>query len=104
YAGDPRLLSFPATFPRLAALEREHGSVLKGLGHAARRRRAEAKARGEADNRPGRIWSFREGLGLLIESLRDRLGSRLLTGVGVRRVARADGGGPGWVVSAEGRD
>src|SRR5262249_539997 len=56
------------------------------------------------DSRPGRIWSFREGLRLLIEALRDRLGGRLVTGVGVRRVARAEGGRPGWVVAAEGRD
>jgi protoporphyrinogen/coproporphyrinogen III oxidase len=104
YAGDPELLSLPATFPRLAALEREHGSVLKGLGRSARQRRAEARARGEPYQRPGRIWSFREGLRILIEALRDRLGGRLLTGLDVRRVARAEGGRPGWVVSAEGKD
>jgi oxygen-dependent protoporphyrinogen oxidase len=105
YAGDPTLLSIRATFPRLATLEREHGSVLKGMARAARQRRAEAKARGEAYQRPGRMWSFREGLRLLIEALRDRLGNRLLTGVDVRRVTRAAGeGAPGWVVEAGGQD
>ncbi len=103
YAGDPTLLSVRATFPRLATLEREHGSVLKGLARAARQRRAEARARGEAYQRPGRMWSFREGMRLLIETLRERLGRRLLTGVDARRVIRAEGT-PDWVVEAEGKD
>src|SRR5262249_23103054 len=42
YAGDPRLLSLPACFPRLAAFEREHGSVAKGFAAAARQRRLNA--------------------------------------------------------------
>jgi oxygen-dependent protoporphyrinogen oxidase len=104
YAGDPALLSVQATFPRLAALEREHGSVLKGLARAARQRRAEARARGEPYQRPGRMWSFREGLRLLIEALRDRLGERLVLGAEVRSVRRATGEAQGWVVAADGKD
>src|SRR5262249_41338407 len=104
YAGDPALLSVQATFPRLAALEREHGSVLKGLARAARQRRAEARARGEPYQRPGRLWSFREGLRLLIESLSARLGERLVLGVEVRSVRRPAGGEREWVVAAEGKD
>ncbi len=34
HAGDPKLLSVQAAFPRLEALEREHGSVLRGMGAA----------------------------------------------------------------------
>src|SRR5205823_3560888 len=104
YAGDPALLSLQATFPRLATLEREHGSVLKGLAATARQRRAEARARGEAYQRPGRMWSFREGLRLLIEALCDRRGERLLLGAEARSVRRAAGEGQGWVVSGEGKD
>jgi oxygen-dependent protoporphyrinogen oxidase len=102
YAGDPALLSINATFPRLAALERTHGSVIKGLAKEARQRRAEAKARGEAYQRPGRMWSFREGLRLLIEALREQLGDRLVLGVEVRSVRRGEGAG--WVITAEGKD
>jgi oxygen-dependent protoporphyrinogen oxidase len=105
HAGDPKLLSIRATFPRIAALEREHGSVLKGLARAARQRRAQAKARGEEYQRPGKMWSFREGLRLLIETLQERLARTPLYGVDVRRVARGSGDGPPtWVVSADGRD
>src|SRR5262249_53960674 len=34
HAGDPRLLSVRAAFPRLAAFEREHGSVQRGMAAA----------------------------------------------------------------------
>ena len=36
HAGDPTLLSVKAAFPRLAAMEREHGSVSKGFAAARR--------------------------------------------------------------------
>src|SRR5262249_20045397 len=55
YAGDPHLLSMPAAFPRLARLEEEYGSVLKGLARSARQRRAEAAARGETAPQPGPV-------------------------------------------------
>src|SRR5712692_3461635 len=47
YAGDPSLLSVQATFPLVAQLEARYGSVMKGLAKTARRRCAEAAARGE---------------------------------------------------------
>jgi oxygen-dependent protoporphyrinogen oxidase len=89
HAGDPRLLSIRAAFPRLAALEREHGSVIKGLGRAAKQRRAEAKARGEAYQRPGKMWSFQGGLRLLVETLAGQLQQPPVYGVDVRRLSVA---------------
>ncbi|HWG41967.1 MAG TPA: protoporphyrinogen oxidase [Gemmataceae bacterium] len=101
YAGDPKLMSVQAAFPRLAALERDHGSVLRGMARSARQRRAEAAARGEPPS-SGRMWSFREGLGLLIDRLRERLHSPPLTGVTVRTVRRLTDNG--WRVQSDGRD
>ena len=96
HAGDPALLSVRAAFPRLAAMEREQGSVTKGFAAARRKRRAEGTARA------GRMWSFREGLGFLIETLRGRLRTPPAVGVNVRSVRRAPEGG--WRVHADGRD
>ena len=90
YAGDPALLSLPACFPRIAALEREYGSILKGLGKTARQRRLEAAQRGEAYRRPG-MWSLRDGLRLLVEALRDRLKMPPICGVQVRCDGKAWG-------------
>jgi oxygen-dependent protoporphyrinogen oxidase len=98
YAGDPELLSVAAAFPRLAQFECEHGSVMRGMAAASRERRREAKARGRPSHAP-QLWSFREGLGVLVDTLRDRLGKSLLNGIAVRRLEQS---GNRWIVHADG--
>jgi oxygen-dependent protoporphyrinogen oxidase len=105
YAGDSRELSVRAAFPRLAALERDYGSVLGGLAKTARQRKAEAAARGQPAKRTGQMWSFREGLGLLIATLRDRLRRPPVVGVTACQVRRTAPEGPNpWEVRGEGQD
>jgi oxygen-dependent protoporphyrinogen oxidase len=105
YAGDPRLLSLPACFPRLAALEREYGSLLKGFAQSARRRRRDAAVKGEKQQRSGRMWSFREGLRLLIETLACSLEHPPIYGAGARRIERqGDPVHPTWIVRGAGDD
>jgi protoporphyrinogen/coproporphyrinogen III oxidase len=105
HAGDPRLLSIQAAFPRIAALEREFGSVIKGLGQTAKIRRAEAKARGEPYKRPGKMWSLPDGLRLLVETLAAKLGKQPLYGVDIQRVASIpDSNGPHWVAFGLGQE
>jgi oxygen-dependent protoporphyrinogen oxidase len=99
YAGDPQRLSVAACFPRLVEFERLHGSVLKGMAHAARQRRYTAHQRGESDARPA-MRSFREGLRLLIETLSEKLARPPLLGTPARRVRPQDGT-PRWVVEGE---
>jgi oxygen-dependent protoporphyrinogen oxidase len=101
FAGDPQLLSLPACFPRLAKFEREAGSVLRGMSRAARERRTQAKARGEPPPKPGRLWSFRGGLRVLVETLSERLKQRPTLGVHVKRLSR-DGGS--WILQGEGQE
>jgi oxygen-dependent protoporphyrinogen oxidase len=103
HAGDPKLLSLRATFPRLAELEERYGSVLKGFAAAAKGRRAEAKARGEVYQRPGKMWSFRDGLQALIDGLRAALRHPPLLGAAARRIERQQGR-PAWAVRGEGND
>jgi oxygen-dependent protoporphyrinogen oxidase len=95
HAGDPKLLSVAAALPRLAELEREHGSVLRGMSRSARRR-------GEPPSPPRRMWSFREGLKLLIDALAAQLRFVPLTGVSVRTVRRVPDGS--WRVQSDGRE
>lgn len=95
HAGDPKLLSVRAAFPRLVALEQQYGSVLKGLSAAAKQRRREGAAR------PGQLWSFRDGLRVLIETLSTRLRRAPLLGVTIRRIERA---GDRWMIHGEGQD
>ncbi len=91
HAGDPNLLSVRAAFPRLAAFEREHGSVQRGMAAARKRRRADAAAAGVPPPGPPKLWSFREGLGLLTGTLRDRLRVPPLTGTWVRSLRYVGG-------------
>lgn len=105
FAGDPRLLSLPACFPRIAALERDFGSVLRGIGKTARQRRREARARGEAYQRGGRMWSFREGTRLLVEALAEQLSCPPKYGVSVRKIEKvAEPARPHWLVHGEGKE
>jgi protoporphyrinogen/coproporphyrinogen III oxidase len=101
YAGDPQLLSLPASFPRLATLEREYGSVTRGFIHSRRRQRAEATAQGKPAQRTGQMWSFREGLSVLTETLRARLCHPPVVGVDVRAVRRTE---MGWQAQGDGKE
>jgi oxygen-dependent protoporphyrinogen oxidase len=81
YAGDAAALSVQAALPRLAEMERQHGSVLRA---------ALAERRG-----PGRMLSFPDGLEELPRALAARLGDRRRTG----RATGIERAGPGWRVT-----
>jgi oxygen-dependent protoporphyrinogen oxidase len=102
WAGDPAKLSVRAAFPRLAAMERDHGSVTRGFAAARRQRNAAAAAKGETPKPAARMWSFREGLHLLIEALSARLRRPAATGAAARSFRPAGSGG--WLLRCEGTD
>jgi oxygen-dependent protoporphyrinogen oxidase len=106
-AGDPKLLSMPASFPRIAGFERDFGSVSAGMKHAARERRAreaqqeEPPSANSTPKRAGRMWSFQGGLHILSEGVADHLRRQPITGVSIRRVSRTE---EGYLVEGDGRD
>lgn len=63
YAGDPERLSLASALPRLAELERQHGSLIRGL----------LAGRGSAGP-GGKMLSFRRGLSALPERLAAEIG------------------------------
>ncbi len=77
FAGDSRKLSLAATFPKMAAMEAEHGSLTRAL--LAKRR--EAKRSGRRAGGPagpgGTLTTFAGGMERLPASLAARLGGRL---------------------------
>jgi oxygen-dependent protoporphyrinogen oxidase len=101
HGGDPEKLSVRSAFPRLPLFERQAGSVVRGFMRAAKERRREAEAAGRPNPGPRRLWSFRDGLRVMVEAAVAALGGAVHLGVGVRRVERAGGG---WVVRGGGRD
>lgn len=85
FAGDAEQLSLESTFPRLLALEREYGSVLRGLWSA--RSREEGGGPAEAG-----FLTLSGGLEQLARALALSLGPALRVGCPVNAV-RKDGGG-----------
>ncbi len=92
YAGDPKLLSLPACFPRMAELERAYGSVIKGFAKSAKLRRAEAKAKGIPYERGGKMRSFHGGLRVLVEAIVSKLKQPPLYGVNIRTILPSSAG------------
>ncbi|MBI4587076.1 MAG: protoporphyrinogen oxidase [Planctomycetes bacterium] len=97
HAGDVERLSLPSAFPRIAELEANYGSLVKGMIRLRRERKARQRAEGKSapesspekepekspENAPGpagpggRFWSFAGGLEELVEMLKAKLGERV---------------------------
>lgn len=88
YAGDPRKLSVREGFPKLHALEQEHGSLLRG---------ALAK-RNTSGGPKGRMFSFVEGLAELPEAIARSLGEAVWLGARARKIRPH---GRGWTLEVE---
>jgi oxygen-dependent protoporphyrinogen oxidase len=71
YTANPATLSIGATLPRFVEMERQHGSLIRGLQAAAKTR--DAQARGTSGARWSLFLSFREGMATLVETLAARL-------------------------------
>lgn len=119
YAGDVERLSLHGALPRMAALEREHGGLIRGMIALARarrraRRRGETPAGGGPAGPGGTLHTFAQGAGELTAALAGACGAEIRCGcraVSVRRagagyavaVAEGEHGPPGGRDTAPGR-
>lgn len=90
FAGDSRQLSLAATFPRMAAMEAEHGSLTRALFASMRRARREGGRSAGPSGPGGTLTSFLRGMQALPDAVADRLGSRLRLGCPVRALNHGD--------------
>lgn len=88
YAGDPARLSVRHAFPKLYALEQEHGSLIRGA----------MKRRNTSGGPKGRIFSFKNGLSELPGALADALGVAVHLRTEVKAVRRTE---HGWEIICE---
>ena len=92
FAGDSTKLSLAATFPKMHAMESEHGSLTRALIAKMR----EAKKGGRKSTGPsgpgGTLHTFAEGMEQLPRQLADRLGDRLQLTTAVDRLTRSGDG------------
>jgi oxygen-dependent protoporphyrinogen oxidase len=77
YAGDAAALSMPAAFPRLATMERAHGSLTRALLATRRAARRAGRQAGGPGGPSGRLTSFAGGMGDVIHALARALGDRV---------------------------
>ncbi len=101
YTADPWMLSVRATMPRFVAMEREHGSLIRGLRAAARERGAVAP--GISGARFSLFASMRNGMGALADTLAARIGESLRLGAAVEALERGPRGEvPPWTLRIAG--
>ncbi len=84
YAGDAKQLSLAHCFPRMADMEREHGSLFRAM-------RALKKGGKAAMGPGGTLHSLRRGMGSVPEAAAERLGGRLHLDTAVTAVQREGG-------------
>ena len=91
YAGNPEQLSVQAAFPKLYALEKNYGGLIKGqiLGVQERKKRAE-KAKDRS-----RLFSYKNGMQTLPDAIGKILGSRVRVNARVETIASVSENGTG---------
>lgn len=104
FAGDLDRLSLPAAFPKMVEMEREHGGLFKAM--KARRKQIAARAQEQGTEKAGPagpggvLYSFDEGMQVLVDALARELGPSLRCGEAVRELAAEPGGG--WRLGLDG--
>ncbi len=89
YAGRPEELEIRSVFPKIHALEREHGSLIRGMIRGAKERKAR-EASGDVARDRARLFSFPEGLEELPRAIAVELGERAEAGTRVLEIHRDD--------------
>lgn len=87
YAGDIVKLSMRSSFPKFWAMEREHGSLIKG----AIRAKKNAPRTTDTQKQPG-IFSFNDGLQTLIDALKHKLEGAIVEGFPVTHIEKSKHG------------
>ena len=99
YAGDVEALSMKSCFPRMAALEEEYGSLVKGM---MRRGKKKSSGEGKTSLFSATLHSFEEGLGTLSGALAGELGENIEYGLGAESISPC---AEGWRVTfSDGRE
>ena len=87
YLSDADEMSVQVSFDRFAEMEREHGSLVKGMFAMMRSRRGSAdNDKQEKKEKPPSFATLRTGLMELVETLADRIQGDILTGSGVSEI------------------
>jgi oxygen-dependent protoporphyrinogen oxidase len=86
YAGDPEKLSMRHAFPKIFALEEKYGSLIKGQIKGLKERKKNGAVKERA-----KMFSFDEGLQVLIDSLSQKLEEEIKLNTSVTKIEQSSG-------------
>lgn len=92
FAGDSTQLSLAATFPKMAKMEADHGSLTRALFAAMKRARREGRTSAGPAGPGGTLCTFAEGMAQLPLELARKLGDRYRPATPVEGLERSNGG------------
>lgn len=96
YAGDAEKLSLKSCFPRIYELERQYGSLIRAMIRLQKEAKRTGKKVGPSPG--GVLTSFRDGMGVVIDALKEALGERIVTS---KRVTAIDRTGNSYKIYTE---
>jgi len=92
FAGDSSQLSLAATFPKMHAMESEHGSLTRALIAKMREARRAGRSSSGPSGPGGTLHTVAGGMEQLPRRIAGRLGDRLRLATAVNRLSRKNGG------------
>jgi len=92
FAGDSSKLSLAATFPKMYAMESEHGSLTRALIAKMREARQAGRSSSGPSGPGGTLHTFSEGMEQLPRRIAGRIGDRLQLAAPAGRLTRKDDG------------
>lgn len=88
FAGDARKLSLKSCFPRIAEVETEYGSLIRGLLKLQKKARIKGSKNKPGAGPGGTLTSFGGGMSVLTDALAAQLGSRIRLNTAVQNISR----------------
>jgi len=88
FGGDAKQLSLAHCFPRMAAMEAEHGSLFRAMMAKAKEAKRSGAKSGSAMGPGGTLTTLRGGIGQIIAQAAESLGEALQCGVPAQKIAR----------------
>lgn len=99
HVSDAETMSLKATFPRYIDVERQYGSLTRGMIAARKTRLEAAKKRASNGSKPMSIFmTFKNGLQEMVTALEDKINGTIITGQGVQQIQPT---GTGYTLTLE---
>jgi len=89
FAGDAGKLSLKSCFPRIHEVEKEYGSLIRGLISLQRTARREGNKNIPGPGPGGTLTSFVDGMSVLTDALATQMGSRIRVNASVQDISRS---------------